>query len=102
MDDDLRGLLEENLELARENNAILRKMQRSARMAQIVRVIYWVFLIGSIIGAYYYLEPFIRVITDSYDQIEQSLDNIKNSQDAGVIPPEIQNFFDRFRPSSVE
>ena len=96
MNEELKGLLEENLKLARENNAMLHKMQRSAKAAQIMRAIYWIFVIGSLIGAYYYLEPFIKVINQSYDQIEQSLDNIKKSNSADLIPPQVLNFFNQF------
>jgi hypothetical protein len=45
--------------LTEENNRLLHKMWRAARVARAARVVYWVILIGVSIGAYYYIQPYI-------------------------------------------
>ncbi len=66
MDSELKKTLEESLELSRENNKILRKMQNAARWGRAFRVFYWVIIIGSMLGAYYYFQPFIQVFEKQY------------------------------------
>ena len=45
--------------LVKENNKMLHRMRRSMALSSIIRSLYWIFVIGSAIGAYYYLQPFI-------------------------------------------
>jgi len=71
-----RSLLEETHELAEENNKLLRAMKRSQRFASIMRVIYWVVIIGLSIGAYYYIQPY----TDLLLKVAGS--NVTNFQNA--------------------
>ena len=49
-----RELLKRSVELAEENNDILRSMRRSMRLARIMSIMYWVVIIGSAILAKYY------------------------------------------------
>lgn len=67
MDSELKKVLEENLAISRENNKILHRMQNAARWGRAFRVFYWVIIIGSMLGAYYYLQPFIQVIAKQYE-----------------------------------
>ena len=66
MDPDLKKAVEESLALSKENNKILRKMQNAARWGRAFRVFYWVVIIGSMLGAYYYFQPFIQVFEKQY------------------------------------
>ena len=63
MDPESKKLLEETLELVQENNKMLHSMKRSMQMARVMSFIYWVFIIGSAIGAYYLIEPYIDRFT---------------------------------------
>jgi hypothetical protein len=71
-------LTEENNELAKENNKLLRGMRRSARIASVLRIIYWVIIIGSAFGAYYAIQPFFNSFVDSYNGMKDNLDTVKN------------------------
>ena len=57
------------LELAKENNKILRSMQRSARISRWIKIFYWVLLLGSIAGTYYYFQPYIDQIIKLYEKV---------------------------------
>jgi hypothetical protein len=73
-----RELLTQSIKLAEENNKLLRGMRRSARIASILRILYWVIILGTAFGIYYYTQPYIDGIIKSYTGMQQSLENIKN------------------------
>ena len=61
--------LDELLKLTKENNEILRGMRSSQRWTNFFNYIYYALIIGSFLGAYYYLQPFV-------DQAMQSLQGV--------------------------
>lgn len=67
MDPESKKLLEETFRLAQNNNDMLRSMKRSIMWGHITRTIYWVFIIGSAVGAFYLLQPYINQLKDVYD-----------------------------------
>jgi hypothetical protein len=52
MDPESRKLLQEMLELTKENNDMLHAMRRSLRIQRIMSFLYWIFIIGSALGAW--------------------------------------------------
>jgi hypothetical protein len=48
------------LELAEENNKMLRSLHRSQRAGTIFRILYWLIIIGSLVSAYYFLGPILK------------------------------------------
>lgn len=61
-----RELLKRSIALSEENNDILRSMQRSMRFSRFMSILYWLFIIGSAIGAYYFVQPYIKAVTNAY------------------------------------
>ncbi len=59
-------LLKRAVALSEENNDILRSMQRSQRITRFIRIVYWVVIIGSTIGAFYLIQPYIDSLKDAY------------------------------------
>jgi len=78
-----RALLEKSIRLGEDNNKILRSMKRSQRWSSIFRAIYWILIIGSAFGAYYFIQPYFDQVVDMYNGAKSNLDSI-----SGVI----QNF----------
>ena len=78
MDPESQKLLEDTHRLAEENNDMLRSLKRSMRLARIMSVIYWVFIIGSAVGAYYLIQPYLDSLTETYDSAKSTFDSIKN------------------------
>jgi hypothetical protein len=66
VDPESKKLLEETLNLAQENNKMLHSLQRSMRMSRILSVVYWVFILGSAIGAYYLIQPYVDQLIGIY------------------------------------
>ena len=79
-----RELLQRSVELAEENNSILHAMRRSMRLARIMSIIYWVVIIGSAIGAFYLIQPYLESIIGIYGGAKDtmgglgSIDGIKD------------------------
>ncbi len=81
MDPEEKELLEKSVEIAEENNEILRKMQRSMRWTRILYTVYWLFIIGSAIGALYLIQPYIQAISGAYGGAKTNFNDIlKNFQ----------------------
>jgi predicted MFS family arabinose efflux permease len=79
-----RSLLERTAALAAENNKILRSIRRSNRWSAVMRVIYWVLIIGVSFGAYYYIQPWITNmigVLDKANSIEGSVSATQGATD---------------------
>ena len=82
-----RELFKRSIELSEENNDILRSIQRSMRFSRLMSIIYWLFIIGSAVGAYYLVQPYIQAVSgavggaqSSFSQnINSALDNFKQA-----------------------
>ena len=70
MTDEEHSLLERTYKIAQENNAILRSIRRSNRISSVVKVLYWVIIIGVSYGAYYAIQPYFNKMLDLYTQIQ--------------------------------
>ncbi len=81
-----KALLEKSFELEKENNLMLRSIKRSMRFSSIMSLLYWVFIIGSAIGAYYLIQPYIESLTGAYGGAQNSfsggLGSIKSTIDS--------------------
>lgn len=71
-----KELLKRTLALAEENNDMLRSMQRSMRLQRLMTILYWVFIIGSAIGAYYLIQPYIDSISGAVGGAKTSWSDI--------------------------
>ncbi|MSU45288.1 MAG: hypothetical protein EXS47_01515 [Candidatus Zambryskibacteria bacterium] len=79
MSEEEKELLKRSVDLAEENNDMLRAIRRSMRFARFMSIIYWVFIIGSAIGAYYLIQPYIESLTGVYGGARDSLDSFKSA-----------------------
>lgn len=77
MDPESKKLLQDTFELTEENNKMLHSMKRSMQMARIMSILYWVFIIGSAVGAYYLIQPYIDQAKNIYSGAGDALDNLK-------------------------
>jgi len=72
-----RELLDKSVRLGEENNQILRSMRRSQRLASIARATYWIIIIGSAVGAFYLLQPYIDKVKNVYSGANDVLNSFK-------------------------
>lgn len=66
MDPESKKLLQETLELTKENNQMLQSMRRSMRIQRAMSFVYWIFIIGSAVGAYYFIQPYLEELIGVY------------------------------------
>ena len=57
--------LEEVYKLCLENNEILHRLQNRYRLGMILRVVYWLAILGALGGVYYYIRPLIDTFATS-------------------------------------
>lgn len=75
-DGDLRDLVEETLELARENNKILKDMRRDALIMGTLKTLIWVVLI---VASFYFSIKFLEPYLGMMEGMQQ------NGQDYGAL-----------------
>jgi Trk-type K+ transport system membrane component len=74
-----KELLENVLEISEENNKILKSINRSMKIARMMSVVYWVFIIGSAVGAFYLIQPQIEALMRAYEGASSSFNGILGS-----------------------
>jgi len=63
-----RSLLESTHELALENNKLLQSIRRTHRFGVAIKIFYWVVIIALSVGAYYFVSPYVNMLTGLYSQ----------------------------------
>ncbi len=75
MNPEEKKLLEDTFALTQENNKMLHSMRRSMRVQRIMSLVYWVFIIGSAIGAFYLIQPYIDELMGAYSGASELFKN---------------------------
>ncbi len=60
-----REMLKKTLELEEENHKMLKRMERRDRWARIFKIFYWLIIVGTALGAYYFLQPYIKILEET-------------------------------------
>jgi len=76
MDREEKQKIDRALELAEDNNLMLRKMIRNMRWGRLFRTVYWVIIIGISIGALYYVQPYVDQIVNVYGNIQDATKSV--------------------------
>jgi len=71
----IEQLLEENKILLEENNAILKKLHGYQKWARFMNALYWLIILGSIFGAYFFVQQYLTDIGVSPDTIRTLIEN---------------------------
>jgi hypothetical protein len=70
-EDDLKNLLQKNLEVSQESLKILKKINRARIIGNIFTFLKWMIIIGASIGIYYYIQPYLGKLTDLWKQLQE-------------------------------
>lgn len=93
-----RQLLEETVTLSRENNQILRQLRGALRWGRFYSVLKWVLVVGSTLGAYYYLQPYLFKLFDAYQTLLSGLNEVKQTgSNVGASLPDFSGLLDKLR-----
>ena len=93
MDPDNTKKLDELLKITKENNELLRKTRRAQKNAQLLRGLYWLVIVALSLGAYYYVEPYLKTITSLYTDTTNSINSLENFTDNLPDVQGVKNFF---------
>ncbi len=74
-----RALLRDTAELVKENHLILKSMRRNARIASFLRVIYWLIILGTAFGTYYFIQPYIDPLLKFIDSSKSNVQILKDA-----------------------
>ncbi len=77
-DEELKRLLRENLETSKESLRILRKINRSRIVGHVLVFLKWVIIVGAAAGIYYYIEPYLKVLTDNLGAANDLLQKLQD------------------------
>lgn len=98
MDEEAKTLLRRNLELARENNRLLKKIRRNGIIANIMRLVWWAVIIGIPVFLYYYVfQPYLAELSTAYQGVS---DGVSGAQDALLNVPFIGDILSNFTGES--
>ncbi len=73
-----KEMLKKTLGLAQENNKILHSLRRSMFWSRVVRIAYWVIILGFAVGVYYYIEPYLDGAINAYGNVKGDLQGFKD------------------------
>lgn len=71
-----KELLNKAVSIGEENNKLLRSLHRSMRVRRVLSIFYWVFIIGSAIGAYFFIEPYVEQVKGIYGGASSDLNTV--------------------------
>src|SRR4051812_36983563 len=93
-DNDQARMLRESLELAKENNRLLRRMRRDAFWGRIFSLLFWGVTLGlPVLLYYFYVYPYIHALQTSYQGLEQNANQMQSIE--GKLPPWAKDWFDK-------
>ena len=76
MDEEIKKLISDNLELSRENNLLLKKLVSYQRWQQWLGITKWIIIIGSAVGFAYYLQPVIGNLLGTYNGLLETVSEL--------------------------
>ena len=97
MDLQEKQLLEQNLEVSKETNHLLKKVVSAQRWGRVFRIFYWAIIIGGSIGVYYWLQPVMNQVLGNYDAIMKGLDSVQQKTQSLPDSSALNSFLDKFR-----
>ncbi|HLP43827.1 MAG TPA: hypothetical protein VK145_00945 [Candidatus Nanoarchaeia archaeon] len=56
--------------LTEENNRMLKRIRRAAFWNGLIRIVYWLIILGISIGAYYYVQPYLEQLITTYKAVQ--------------------------------
>lgn len=81
MNPEEKQLLEKTYEIEKENNHILKGIRSSNRWNNFFKIFYWILIIGISVGAFYFVEPYVNKLLDTYKGIQGDFQGVKSVVD---------------------
>jgi Trk-type K+ transport system membrane component len=91
-----KRLLQETARLTEENHKLLKKINRSLKWGRIFRILYWVIILGTTFGAYYFIQPYIEQFINVYSGIRGGVSGVQSGGSDLSTFSGFQEAFQRF------
>src|SRR3989344_3456533 len=92
MDDELKKLLQENLEVSRESLKILKKVNRDRIWGKVYGFLKFAVIVVLTVGSYVYMEPYLRSTIEMLNKISTGVGEVQKTGQAlnpSTISPEL-------------
>lgn len=94
IENETRKLLQENIEISRENNKLLKKLHRGAIISSILRIVYVAVIVGAPVFLYYtFLQPYFAELSEAYEGVKGDVNTLQSV--GGRIFEAISSFFEK-------
>jgi hypothetical protein len=94
MDDELKKLLQENLEVSHESLKILKKVNRDRIWGKVYGFLKFAFFVALTVGSVIYVEPYLRTMLDMLSKVSAGVGEVQKTGQAlnpSAISPELIN-----------
>ena len=82
MDDHLEEKLDRLSRTVEEDHKMIRSLYVRARLTSILRIVYLFIIIGTAIGAYYFIDPYLQKVAQVYEDVKTTKSNFSSN---GII-----------------
>ena len=79
MDPESKQLLQESLQLGRDNNKMLHKLRRGQKWSNYTRLVYFIFIAGLVVVSYVFTKPYVQKFMGVYNQTTSNVNNLVNA-----------------------
>ena len=93
--------LEEIYKMTLENNNILHGMRSRERIANALRIVYWLIILGAIGGAFYVVSPILNAVVKNRDKIETTLQQFEQLRGSFPESKAFNTFLNSFKGNST-
>lgn len=101
MNEEEKALLQEAVELSRQNHKMLTKMHRSVRVGFWVHSVKWILIIASLAWSYLLIQPYFSRLQDTYNGIHDAQQSFSDLQGKfQVSGEEFENLLKSFNVGS--
>ena len=74
----MHEMIEENLQLAKDNNRLLRKIRRNAVWGGILKLVWWAFILGVPVYLYFTIfQPYLEDLSQTYQGIQGNVEELQ-------------------------
>jgi len=100
MDPNTNQILRDILKKTEENNVLLKKIHRANVWNRVIRIFYWLIIIGITLGSYYFIQPYIHGMLGAYQSLLTGVESIQTGaeslQNAGSKIPDFGDLLKNF------
>lgn len=69
----IEKLIKENIKISEENSFLLKRIEKTQKRIFFVKVLYFIFAVGFLFGAFYYVAPILKRIIGLYENLPHTV-----------------------------